>query len=153
MSTANRVYVGVDFGDRRIGLAKSDPLGLMASPVRTHERRGHSADISSILTFASECGALEIVVGMPTSMSGQAGPQARRTAEFAESLAARAPIPVRTQDERLSSVEARAMLREAGKIPSRDRAAVDAAAAAIILQRFLDGMNAASDRSGDPSVD
>ena len=151
MATVSRVYVGVDLGEKRIGLAKSDPLGLLASPAKTLRRRGHSADVEAILRFASESGALEIVVGMPTSMSGDAGPQAQRTSEFVGSLSVQAHVPVRTQDERLSSVEAEAMLRAAGKKPSRDKASVDAAAAAVILQRFLDRLNSARNRFRAPT--
>ena len=151
MATVSRVYVGVDLGEKRIGLAKSDPLGLLASPAKTLRRSGHSADVDSILRFATESGALEIVVGMPTSMSGEAGPQAQRTAEFVGSLSVQAHVPVRTQDERLSSVEAEAMLRAAGKKPSRDKASVDAAAAAVILQRFLDRLNSARGGFREPT--
>ena len=151
MATVSRIYVGVDLGEKRIGLAKCDPLGLLASPAKTLRRRSHSADIDSILMFASESGALEIVVGMPTSMSGEMGPQAQRTAEFVRSLSGQAHVPVRTQDERLSSVEAEAMLRAAGKKPSRDKAAVDSAAAAVILQRFLDRLNSTPHRYREPT--
>ena len=151
MATVSRVYVGVDLGDKRIGLAKSDPLGLLASPVETLRRRSHSADVDAIVRFASESGALEIVVGMPTSMSGETGPQAQRTADFVRSLSGQSHVPVRTQDERMSSVEAEAMLRAAGKRPSRDKASVDAAAAAIILQRFLDRLNSTPRRRRHPT--
>ena len=142
MGTVSRVYVGIDVGERRIGLARSDALGLLASPAGTLRRTGHSADIDSVLRFASDSGALEIVVGMPISMSGDRGPQAELTERFASSLAGQSHVPVRTQDERLSTVEAEAMLRAAGRRPSRDRAAVDSAAAAVILQRYLDVLNA-----------
>ena len=156
MATVSRIYVGVDLGEKRIGLAKSDPLGLLASPAKTLMRKGHSADVDSILRFASESGALEIVVGMPTSMSGESGPQAQRTAEFISSLSVQAHVPVRTQDERMSSVEAETMLRAAGKRPSRHKAAVDSAAAAIILQRFLDRLNSRRHRfrkqAGTPNL-
>ncbi len=153
MGVVSRVYVGVDVGERRIGLARSDALGLLASPAGTLRRTVHSADIESILHFASESGALEIVVGMPISMSGDEGPQARRTAEFARSLAAQSHVPVRLQDERLSTVEAEAKLRAAGRRPSMDREAVDSAAAAVILQRYLDGLDARAARSpGAPGL-
>ena len=144
MGVVNRVYIGVDLGTRRIGLSRSDPLGLLATPIKTLTRKSSSADIDAVLRFASESGALEIVVGMPTSLSGEAGPQARLTETFVKALGDQAHVPVRVQDERMSSVEAESMLRAAGKKPSRDKAAIDSAAAAVILQRFLDRLNARS---------
>ena len=139
MGVVNRVYVGVDLGTRRIGLSRSDPLGVLASPVKTIIRKSTSADIEAVLRFASESGALEI---MPTSLSGDAGPQARLTEVFVQSLGEQVHVPVRVQDERMSSIEAENLLRAAGKKPSLDKAAVDSAAAAVILQRFLDKLNA-----------
>ena len=106
MSIVSRVYVGVDVGEKRIGLARSDALGLMATPVKTLSRKTTSGDIDAVLKFAAESGALEIVVGMPTSLSGEAGPQARLTERFVKSLTDQAHVPVRLQDERMSSVEA-----------------------------------------------
>ena len=141
MGIVNRIYIGVDLGEKRIGLAKSDSLGLMASPIKTILRKNNSSDIDSILKFASDFGAQKIVVGMPVSMSGDPGNQARITSSFVNSLANQSHIPVRVQDERMSSVEAEALLRAAGKKPSRDKASVDSAAAAVILQRFLDTIN------------
>ena len=114
---------------------------MLGSPVKTLTRKNVSADIEAILKFASESGALVIVVGMPISLSGGVGPQARLTEVFVKALSEQAHVPVRVQDERLSTFEAETMLRAAGKTPSRDRAAVDSAAAAVILQRFLDGLN------------
>ena len=141
MGVVNRVYVGVDVGEKRIGLSRSDALGILASPVTTLTRKSTSADIDAVLRFAAESGALEIVVGMPTSLSGKAGPQAQVTGEFIAALANQSHVPVREQDERMSSVEAEGMLRASGKKPSRNKASIDSAAAAIILQRFLDKLN------------
>ena len=141
MGVINRVYVGVDVGEKRIGLSRSDALGILASPVKTLTRKSTSGDIDAVLRFAAESGALEIVVGMPTSLSGKAGPQAKVTAAFIEALAGQSHVPVREQDERMSSAEAERLLRAAGKKPSRDKATIDSAAAAIILQRFLDKLN------------
>ena len=142
MGVVNRVYVGVDVGEKRIGLSRSDALGILASPVKTLFRKSTTADIDAVLRFAAESGALEIVVGMPTSLSGEAGPQARVTADFIAALAAQSHVPVREQDERMSSAEAEALLRAAGRKPSRNKASIDSAAAAVILQRFLDKLKA-----------
>jgi putative Holliday junction resolvase len=142
MGVINRVYVGVDVGEKRIGLSRSDPLGILATPVKTLTRKSTSSDIDALLRFAAESGALEIVVGMPISLSGAIGSQALITREFVKALADQSHVPVREQDERMSSVEAEGMLRAAGKKPSRNKASIDSAAAAVILQRYLDYLNA-----------
>ena len=80
----------------------------------------------------------EIVIGIPISMSGRRGPQVRRTLDFAELLAQQTDLPIKQVDERLSSVQAERMMIESGASPSRDKARVDAVAAAVILQAYLD---------------
>ena len=136
--------LALDVGDRRIGVALSDPTGLIATPLTTITRRGEAEDVDAVLALVSEHEAGEIVVGLPLSLSGHAGPQARRVSHLARSLARKAAVPVETIDERYSTVEAEKRLREAGRRPSRDRARVDAAAAAVILQAHLDSRRASS---------
>ena len=130
--------LALDVGDRRIGVALSDPTGLLATPLTTIERRGGSWDVDEVLRLASESDASEIVVGLPVSLSGRKGAQARSVAEFESALADRAAVPVTSVDERYSTVQAESLLRESGVKPSRHRARVDAAAAAVILQSYLD---------------
>ena len=142
--------IALDVGDRRIGVAVSDPTGMLASPLTTLERGGGAdmAAADAVAALAREHSAGEIVVGIPYLMSGRAGYQARVTLEFAEALAARADIPVRRVDERLSSVQATRMLAQgrarsarAGAergLDKRDKGRIDAAAAAVILQAYLD---------------
>ena len=144
--------IALDVGDRRIGVAVSDPTGMLASPLTTLERGGGAdmAAADAVAALAREHSAGEIVVGIPYLMSGRAGSQARVTLEFAEALAARADIPVRRVDERLSSVQATRMLGQAGGAGERrgghghgngnrgDKGRIDAAAAAVILQAYLD---------------
>jgi putative Holliday junction resolvase len=131
------VRIGIDPGDARIGVARSDPTGFLATPVET-VRRGRG-DLARIAGLAREAEAVEIVVGLPRSLSGGEGPAAARVREFASALAARVtPVPVRLQDERLTTVSAEAMLRDRGKKGASRRAVVDQAAAVLILQHALD---------------
>jgi putative Holliday junction resolvase len=131
------VRLGLDPGDARIGVARSDPTGFLATPLET-VRRG-KGDLSRIARIVREEDVVEIVVGLPRSLSGGEGPAALKTREFAARLAARvAPVPVRLQDERLTTVSAEAMLRDRGKKGAERRAVVDQAAAVLILQHALD---------------
>ena len=130
--------LALDVGDKRIGVALSDPTGLLAFPLTTLERGSDDSAIAEIVRLASEHEVSDIVVGIPRTLSGRIGPQARRTADFASSLAEQTDAPVKTVDERLSSVQAERLLKESGVKPSRDKARVDAAAAAVILQSYLD---------------
>jgi len=131
------VRLGIDPGDARIGVARSDPSGFLASPVETL-RRG-KGDLARIARLARDDEAVEIVVGLPRSLAGGEGPAAAKTREFAGRLAARvAPVPVRLVDERLTTVSAEAMLRDRGRKGQQRRAVVDQAAAVLILQHALD---------------
>jgi putative Holliday junction resolvase len=131
------VRLGIDPGDARIGVARSDPSGFLASPVET-VRRG-KGDLARIARLARDDEAVEIVVGLPRSLSGGEGPAAAKTREFAARLAARVrPVPVRLVDERLTTVSAEAMLRDRGRKGQQRRAVVDQAAAVLILQHALD---------------
>ena len=133
----NGVRLGLDPGDARIGVARSDPSGFLATPVET-VRRG-KGDLSRIARLVRDEEACEVVVGLPRSLSGTEGPAAAKTREFAARLAARiAPVPVRLQDERLTTISAEAMLRDRGKKGAERRAVVDQAAAVLILQHALD---------------
>ena len=136
--------LGLDVGEKRIGVAISGGAGLLATPYSTIERRNPLRAIAAILevVHAEEVG--RIVVGMPLSLNGSMGPQAKRTLGFCQALEAASPVPVETWDERFSSVEAERLLREAGVPPSRNRARVDASAAAVILQRYLDAWRPSS---------
>ena len=131
------VRLGVDVGDVRIGVARSDPSGLIATPVET-VRRG-DGDLRRLRDLAADEGAVEVVVGLPRSLSGGEGPAAVKVREFARALAlAVHPLPVRLCDERLSTVTAEAVLRGQGKKGQKRRAVVDQAAAVVILQNALD---------------
>jgi putative holliday junction resolvase len=131
------VRLGLDPGDARIGVARSDPTGFLATPLET-VRRGRG-DLSRVARLVREAEAVEVVVGLPRSLSGREGPAAVKAREFAARLAARIdPVAVRLQDERLTTVSAEAMLRDRGKKGAERRAVVDQAAAVLILQHALD---------------
>jgi putative Holliday junction resolvase len=136
------VRLGLDPGDARIGVARSDPSGFLATPVET-VRRG-KGDLARIARL------VEVVVGLPRSLSGNEGPAAVKTRAFAERLATRvAPVPVRLVDERLTTVSAEAMLRDRGKKGQQRRAVVDMAAAVMILQHALDTERSTGSPAGE----
>jgi putative Holliday junction resolvase len=135
--------LGIDVGDVRIGVASSDPDGLIATPVETVARgRG---DLERLVALAEEHEVVEAVLGLPRSLSGGEGPAAAKARDFGRALAAAlAPsgIGVRLVDERLSTVSAEAELRRQGRKGKSRRAVVDQAAAVIILQNALDAERA-----------
>jgi putative holliday junction resolvase len=135
------VRLALDIGDVRIGVASSDPDGILATPVET-VRRG-PGDLDRIAALAAELEAVEIVVGLPRSLSGGEGPAAVKIRETADLVRAKVQegnsgTAVRLVDERFTTVTAERMLRERGKKGSKRRAVVDQAAAVVILQHALD---------------
>jgi putative holliday junction resolvase len=135
-------------GDVRIGVARSDPSGLIATPVETVARG--KGDLLRLSTLAGDEGAVEVVVGLPRSLSGGEGPAAAKVRHFAVRLAdAVSPVPVRLCDERLSTVSAEAVLRDRGKRGRERRAVVDQAAAVVILQNALDTERATGAAPGE----
>ncbi|HEY0949713.1 Holliday junction resolvase RuvX [Nocardioides sp.] len=146
------IRIGIDPGDARIGVARSDPSGFLATPVETVRRgKGDLARIGRILAEeAADSTVLEVVVGLPRSLSGREGPAAAKVREFAARLAARvAPVPVRLVDERMTTVSAEAMLRDQGRSGGKRRAVVDQAAAVLILQHALDTERATGAAPGE----
>jgi putative Holliday junction resolvase len=139
------IRLGVDVGSVRVGVARSDPDGLLAVPVATLARppRGHRTDLDELAALVAEYEPLELVVGLPVALDGVEGLAAEsvRTyvSDLAAVLAARGnPVPVRLVDERMSTAEASRGLREAGRTTRTSRAVVDQAAAVIIVQHALD---------------
>jgi putative holliday junction resolvase len=138
------VRIGLDPCDARIGVARSDPTGFLATPVETVKRgRGDLARLRAIRDeIAAETAdgtVCEVVVGLPRSLKGGEGPAALKVRAWAANLARTlAPTPVRLVDERLTTVSAEAMLRDRGRTGAGRRAVVDQAAAVLILQHALD---------------
>jgi putative Holliday junction resolvase len=135
--------VGLDLGERRIGVAVSDRAGTLASPWTVIERSGERGiDHARVAALVAEVGAERVVVGLPLSLRGTEGPAARAAREEAEALAHVAGVPVEVADERLTTVTAdralRAGDRRGGRSASRRRRVVDQVAATVMLQAFLD---------------
>ena len=142
------VRLAVDVGSVRIGVARSDPDGLLASPLATVARgRG---DLDSLAGLATGHDAVEVIVGLPTSLSGREGASAADARTFAAALAGRlAPRPVRLVDERFTTVLAHDALRQGGRGVRQRRAVVDKAAAALLLQGALDAERSTGQPAGE----
>jgi putative Holliday junction resolvase len=135
--------VGIDLGERRIGVAVSDASGTLARPLKTIERGASDEDAvdrlqAMIAELAAEDEVGSVVVGLPTRLDGSPNRQTQRIGTMVTLLAARLAVPVFTQDERLSSREAEERLALREKDWRKRKARLDAAAAAVILQDFLD---------------
>jgi putative Holliday junction resolvase len=132
-------YLGLDVGNRRIGVAVSDELGLTAQPVLTLERRrNRREDLRSLARLARRFGVAGIVVGNPLHLSGEESAQAAKTRVFAAELGELTGLAVHFWDERLTTREAHQILYEAGHERQEHRRVVDQVAATLILQSFLD---------------
>ena len=129
--------LALDVGERRVGVAISDPLGLWARPLQVLTRRSRQEDYRAIASLVAEHEVSRVVVGHPIGLSGESGPQARRVERYAAGLAEHLNVPVVLWDERLSTAEAEQVLREAGEPSHRYRSRLDAVAAAVILQSYL----------------
>lgn len=131
--------VGIDVGSVRIGVAVSDPDGILATPVETVRRDRTAKHLRRLTDLVSGLEAVEVVVGLPRTLADRIGPSARDAIELADVLACRiAPIPVRLADERLTTVVAQQSLRDAGVRAKGRRGVIDQAAAVVILQGWLD---------------
>jgi len=139
MTTGRRL--GVDVGSVRVGVAVSDPAGILASPLLTLARDIRSGrDLARLGELVLEYDVAEVIVGLPRHLSGQLGASARDARDYAERLGARIePVPVRLVDERLSTVSASRSLRARGVRQQDQRQVIDQEAAAYILQGWLDG--------------
>ena len=134
----NRI-LGVDFGDRRTGLALSDPSGMLAGGIGVITAYDIESCAKAIMAAAEEHGVCAIVVGKPLNMNGSIGPRAQKAEELIACLRTLTDLPIIPQDERLTTVAAHQYLR-AGNVKSKKRkAVVDALSAQIILQNYLDG--------------
>jgi putative holliday junction resolvase len=144
------VWLGVDFGTARIGVARSDPDGRLATPVGTVSRdRSGDRHLAELADLVGEYGAVGVVVGLPQTLRGELGTAARTVQQFAGELADRvAPVVVELSDERLTTVTAGRRLAEGGVRGRRRRVIIDAAAAVEILQGWLDGHRSPGPETG-----
>lgn len=130
--------LGLDVGDRRIGVALSDPDGIMAGALTTIQRKNLEIDLGTIMALVRDEDAGGIVVGLPRSLDGTIGPQAQKVLDFVDKLAEASPVPVETWDERLSTVAADRIMGEMGIRADKRKERRDSLAASIILQGYLD---------------
>ena len=129
--------LGIDVGDARIGVAVSDPDGILATPVETVA--AGPAAIGRLAALVAEHDVLECVVGLPMGLSGREGPAAEKVRAFCDALSAAIdPVPIRLFDERMSTITADSMLRHSGRSARGKRSIIDQAAATVILQTALE---------------
>ena len=130
--------LGLDIGDKRIGVALSDPQGILASPFAIINCRDETTDIKAITDIISQHQVEQIIVGLPRSMDGSLGKQAEKVTAFTRKLCHHTDIPVEFRDERLTTVSAKRLMQATKSKKSRRKARDDAIAAALILQGYLD---------------
>ncbi len=145
--------LGIDFGERRIGLAISDPCGRLAVPLESFERTTDRRAAGKIATIAREERVELLVLGEPRNLDGTAGEAAERVGRFGRRLAAATGLPLERVDEALTSVTAAQRLREAGVDLRKNPGRIDAVAAQILLQDLLDDRRASGDIAGDAGGD
>ncbi|MFZ5943349.1 MAG: Holliday junction resolvase RuvX [Bacillota bacterium] len=132
--------MGLDVGEKRIGIAVSDPLKITAQSIETLNRENLKKDINYILKLAQEYNVEELVVGLPKNMNGTIGPQAEKVKEFVEHLLRIKGIKVKYIDERLSTVAAEKTLISGDVSRKKRKQVIDKLAATVILQTYLDGL-------------
>ncbi|HEY7349613.1 MAG TPA: Holliday junction resolvase RuvX [Ktedonobacterales bacterium] len=147
--------IGLDVGEARIGVAVSDPTGVLASARVVLARRPEDAALLALQRLVEEEEAEAIIVGLPRSLSGELHSQAVLVQEFAERLRQQVAVPIHFWDERLSTVTAEREMRASGTRRDKRRAMIDAVAAAIILQSYLDASRrqAQGNVSNEPGMD
>tara|TARA_Y100000031_G_scaffold149401_1_gene187178 strand:+ start:614 stop:1036 length:423 start_codon:yes stop_codon:yes gene_type:complete len=130
--------LGLDIGDKRIGVALSDSEGILASPLTIINCRDEAANIEAITDIINQHQAEQIIVGLPRSMDGSLGQQAEKVTVFTQKLCNHTDVPVEFRDERLTTVSAKRLMQATKSKKSRRKARDDAIAAALILQGYLD---------------
>lgn len=128
--------LGIDVGKARVGVAKCDPDGMLATPVETVAR--DDASVARIVALAEEHSAIEILIGLPLNMRGEDTASTTDARDFAAAVGAASALPIRLVDERLSTVSAHAALRSSGRSQRSSRSIVDQVAAVVLLQQALD---------------
>ena len=141
------VRLAIDFGSARVGIAKCDRDGILATPLRVEPYSDDATVASTVAAIAAEYECLEIVLGNPVTLSGEEAQAAERVRQFADALVAATNIPVRMVDERLTTAAARKQLLDAGYSTRTDKHLIDAAAAVILLEDALESER----RQGKPA--
>jgi putative Holliday junction resolvase len=137
MSTEAGRIMALDVGGRRIGVAVSDPTRLLASPLTTVRATPRARALAQIAALVAEYEVVELVVGLPLTLSGEQGPQAQTILAFVEELRRHVHVPIRLFDERLTTVEAERIMMEMGVKRDQRREKIDEVAASLILRDFL----------------
>ncbi len=150
-SAINVRLMGLDVGEKRIGVSLSDPQGLLAQSLTVIQRTSLKRDIQIIGKLAKENDVAKIVVGLPRQMDGSIGPQALKTEAFARELERRLRLPIILWDERLTTVAAERLMIEAGVRRERRKEKIDAVAATLLLQGYLDFLHSEASRPGEVS--
>lgn len=132
--------IALDVGEKRIGVAVSDPLGITAQGVGVITRKNIDDDVNELKRFVDEYKADSIVVGMPLNMDGTKGQSAQKVAEFVEALSSMLDVPIATYDERLSTKESEKFLISSDVSRKKRRRVIDTMAAQLILQSYLERM-------------
>ncbi|WP_189930699.1 Holliday junction resolvase RuvX [Streptomyces sulfonofaciens] len=142
--------LAIDVGDARIGVASCDPDGILATPVETVPGRDVPAAHRRLAQLVGEYEPIEVLVGLPRSLSGGEGPAAAKVRAFAQQLArVLAPVPVRLVDERMTTVTAGQGLRASGVTARKGRSVIDQAAAVVILQNALETERVSGEAPGE----
>jgi putative Holliday junction resolvase len=128
--------MGLDVGEQRTGVALTDPMGWLASPLTVLRCSSRETEMEAIAELARKHNVDRVIVGYPRSLNGTVGPQAQSVDRYVEQLRTHLEVPVMLWDERLSTAQAERLVHESGKRVRRDT--IDAAAAAVILQSYLD---------------
>lgn len=132
--------LGLDVGDRTIGVAVCDPLGITAQGITTIKRKSEALDIEEIAKICKEYGVETIVSGLPKNMNGTVGPQGEKVQKFCEKLKETLGLPIKMWDERLTTVAATRVMLEGDLSRSKRKKIVDKIAATYILQGYLDSL-------------
>lgn len=139
--------IALDVGDRKIGIAASDMLGIIAQPVETLWRKGEDKDIQNIVDVIRRLEAEIVVIGLPRNMNGSIGPQAQKVQAFGDLLATKIDIPIAYWDERLTSIAAEKMLINANQRREKRKQVIDQVAAVYILQGYMERNKSREDHS------
>ncbi|AJA48217.1 putative holliday junction resolvase [Clostridium pasteurianum DSM 525 = ATCC 6013] len=132
--------LGLDIGDRTIGVAVSDPLGYTAQGITTIRRKNEEKDIEELIKLCKQYNVETIISGLPKNMNGTMGPQSEKVLQFCEILKEKIDIPIKMWDERLTTVAAHKAMLEADLSRSKRKKIVDKIAATYILQGYLDSL-------------
>ncbi len=130
--------LGIDFGEKRVGLAVSDPLGFTAQGLETVANTGRQAVVRALAEVCRREAVTEVVIGLPVNMDGSIGPKAREVLDLVPKLEGAFGVPVKTWDERLSSRQVNRLMTESGLSSRKQRQQSDRLAATLILQAYLD---------------